>query len=683
MARAAEVEKMKQQMMQVMNITDEKEFQRIARDYCKEMAADLSLPAYHRIATRMSKIVMKDRQGFDKLHNGKEKVAQLLKLAMDDVEVVDTFKMALEQEDKEAQISPELSTDKRNAGNASFQKKKDTEALDLYSEAAMASLVTTEAGRKDAALALANRSAVWVRMGRYKEGLDDLEALQYFEYPANILYKPVDRQAKCLAALGRIEEASTAYNRVILLLKQSNLDTAKQEAWKKDVLAELEKLKTAPIPEVGKPEVDLLPRVNPRVPQFADCVEVQYSPLVGRHGVATRDIEVGEVVMVDTATSVHTLCGSRLSNCTNCTVRLAITKGKPSPHTVTARFCSTACLKAGMDSYHPVEARINIEKLFWNRKEDQFEETSGNIFLTLRSITQKPLEFFMNWKDFTQPEPTFGAEFTSPEDVCHYSDYRNIANLEGHRDRQSNDEALGVTINAVILLVLLREGGYFGKKETSYGGCMSSQETVLASILIHLQEGLRYNLHTVNEVVSTNMTGLSMPQTKETGTALFPTLLLLNHSCDTNTLRLNVNGNQVMMVAKRSIKAGEEVTDNYGIHHLSYSLDERQEKLLKGFCFCCWCNACQKDFPRMKSLRTQLPEDVEDKYDRMREDIKELFRKGLLSDCLKTSLNMVKLLEAAVIPMPHRNYEMAGLGLLSCLWRLYGNKGEEETARRR
>lgn len=683
MARAAEVEKMKQQMMQVMNITDPNEFQRIARDYCKEMAADLTLPAYHRIATRMQKLVVKSREGFDRLQSGREKVTQLLKLAMDDGEVVDTFKIALEQEDKAAQISSDLSSDKRNAGNASFQKKKDSEALALYSEAAMAGLVTTEAGRKDAALALANRSAVWVRMDRFREGLDDLEALQYFGYPANILYKVVDRQAKCLAALGRLEEARTAYNRVILLLKQSNLEPAKQETWKKDVMAELEKLKTAPVTEVNKLEVNLLPRVNPRVPQFAECVEVAYNPLVGRHGVAARDIQAGEVVMVDTATTLHLLCGTRLTNCAHCTARVGLTTGKPSPVSVTARFCSAACLKAGMESHHPVEAKMNIEKLFWNRKEEQFEETSGNIFLTLRSITQKPLQFFLDWEDFTKVDETFGAEFSSPDDLCHYSDYRNLANLEGHRDRQSNDDALGATINAIILIILLREGGYFGKKETPYGASMSTQESTLASIIVHLQEGLRYNLHTVTEVVSTNMSGLSMPHTRETGSALFPTLLLLNHSCDTNTLRLNINGNQVMMVAKRSIRAGEEVTDNYGIHHLSYSLEERQEKLMKGFAFCCWCTACQKDFPRMKSLRTQLPEEVEDKYDKMREDIKELFRKGRLADCLQTSVEMVKLLEAAVIPVPHRNYEMAGLGLLSCLWALYGNKGEEAGARRK
>ena len=157
----------------------------------------------------------------------------------------------------------------------------------------MASLVTTEEGKKDAALALANRSAVWIKMKKYSECLDDLEAAQLFGYPTNILYKVVDRQAKCLAALGRIAEARTSYNRVILLLKQSNLDADKQEAWKKEVDAELQKLKTAKVPEESKKEdTSLLTSPNPRIPQFSDAVELVFSPLVGRHGVATRDIEV-------------------------------------------------------------------------------------------------------------------------------------------------------------------------------------------------------------------------------------------------------------------------------------------------------------------------------------------------------------------------------------------------------
>jgi len=681
-ARAADVEKMKLQMMQAMNIKDPKELQRMAREYCKDMAVELTLPAYHRLATQISRSITKNREVFDAL-SSTEKVVQLMKAVMEDMEIVEGFKMALDQEDKDATICPELSSDKRAAGNSAFQKKKDEQALNLYSEAAMASLVTTEEGKKDAALALANRSAVWIKMKKYSECLDDLEAAQLFGYPTNILYKVVDRQAKCLAALGRIDEARTSYNRVILLLKQSNLDADKQEAWKKEVDAELQKLKTAKVPEESKKEeTSLLTSPNPRIPQFSDAVELVFSPLVGRHGVATRDIEVGEVLMLDTATTVHLLCGTRLTNCTNCAARVNPITGKPSPVTPTARFCCSACLKTGMESYHPVEAKTNVQKLFWSKKEERFEETSGNILLTLRSVTQKPLQYFLDNKDFTKVDETFGVEFSSPEDKVCFSDYKNLSNLEGHRDEQSKDEALGVTINSVILLVLLRNGGYFGPKETPYGAVLSAQEKQMAAVIVHLQEGIRYNLHQIMEVEKTNISCLSMPQNKEVGTAIFPTLLLLNHSCETNTLRLNVNGNQVLLVAKRSIKAGEEVTDNYGIHHLSFPLEERQEKLHKGFKFCCWCEGCQKDFPRMKSLRTQLPEDVEDRFDKLREEIMELFRKNKLAECKQMSLDMVKILEKAVIPHPHRNYEMASLGLLSCLWALHGNKGEDEKKRK-
>lgn len=362
------MEKMKLQMMQAMNIKDPKELQRMAREYCKDMAVELTLPAYHRLATQISRSITKNRDAFDAM-SATDKVVQLMKAVMEDEEIVEGFKMAMDREDKEAMISPELSGDKRAAGNAAFQKKKDEQALNLYSEAAMASLVTTEEGRKDAALALANRSAVWIKLKKYSECLDDLEAAQLFGYPTNILYKVVDRQAKCLAALGRIEEACTSYNRVILLLKQSNLDADKQEAWKKDVNAELQKLKNTKVPEESiAAEKSLLASTNSRIPQFSNAVELVYSPLVGRHGLATRDIEVGEVLMVDTATTVHLLCGTRLTNCTNCAARVNPTTAKPSPVTPTARFCCSGCLKTGMETYHPVEAKTNVQKLFWSKK---------------------------------------------------------------------------------------------------------------------------------------------------------------------------------------------------------------------------------------------------------------------------------------------------------------------------
>ena len=63
--------------IQVMNIKDPKEFQRIAQDYCKDMAMELTLPAYHRLATRISKLCAKKREAFD-AWDTTEKVIQVI-----------------------------------------------------------------------------------------------------------------------------------------------------------------------------------------------------------------------------------------------------------------------------------------------------------------------------------------------------------------------------------------------------------------------------------------------------------------------------------------------------------------------------------------------------------------------------------------------------------------------------
>ena len=377
---------------------------------------------------------------------------------------------------------------KRTAGNQAFQKKKDQEAVNLYSEAVFSSGVATDDGKKDCSLALANRSAVWIKLKKYEECLDDINAAIYFKYPQNMLYKLVDRKAKCQAALGQVDDAKTSYNRVILLLKQSNIEVDKQEVWKKDIASELEKLKAAKNkPEEKKDPNLFLKSVNKTIPQFSDAVELAYNPLVGRHGTATRDIEAGEVVMVDTSLSTHLTCGTRLTNCTHCMKTINMTTGKPSPLIVTARFCCMDCLLLAMESYHPVEAKINIEKMFWNKKEERFEEMSGNILLTYRSVTQMPLQFFLDNTDYDNVNDMFGVEFSNPEDTLHYSDYKNLFNLTAHRDRKTKDELLSLSIRTAIFLVLLRHGGYLGEKETPYVATLSTAEAHLGGILFHVQ----------------------------------------------------------------------------------------------------------------------------------------------------------------------------------------------------
>ena len=67
---------------------------------------------------------------------------------------------------------------------------------------------------------------------------------------------------------------------------------------------------------------------------------------------------------------------------------------------------------------------------------------------------------------------------------------------------------------------------------------------------------------------------------------------------------------KVVYVAKRNIRSGEQVTDCYGIHHLSIGLDERQALLSRGYRFKCLCEACNKNFPLLENLDAKVKPDV-------------------------------------------------------------------------
>ena len=88
---------------------------------------------------------------------------------------------------------------------------------------------------------------------------------------------------------------------------------------------------------------------------------------------------------------------------------------------------------------------------------------------------------------------------------------------------------------------------------------------------------------------------------------------LFNNSCDVNTVKyhqvirlpsvivriiLCLQGDQTVMIARRMILAGEEVTDFYGVHYFQSSRGERQASLG----FPCHCKPCSDNWPLLRNL---------------------------------------------------------------------------------
>ena len=91
-----------------MGITDPAEFQRVAKDYCKEQMVEMKLPAYMRIFSRINKRIDVKKEAFTSLRKRRDMIAHVLKAAMEDEEIVDIFKTSFEAEDKDSAVSPDL-----------------------------------------------------------------------------------------------------------------------------------------------------------------------------------------------------------------------------------------------------------------------------------------------------------------------------------------------------------------------------------------------------------------------------------------------------------------------------------------------------------------------------------------------------------------------------------------------
>ena len=59
-------------------------------------------------------------------------------------------------------------------------------------------------------------------------------------------------------------------------------------------------------------------------------------------------------------------------------------------------------------------------------------------------------------------------------------------------------------------------------------------------------------------------------------------------------------------MAKRSIKKGEEITINYGIHHHNIPKQNRQQLLLDKYKFECACEACENDYPTIQNCNSKI-----------------------------------------------------------------------------
>ncbi|XP_059482634.1 SET and MYND domain-containing protein 4 [Neocloeon triangulifer] len=491
-----------------------------------------------------------------------------------------------------AEKNSELALERRNEGNKAFQKGDFNTAQQVYTMSLLA------ANDPEAAcLALANRSAALYNMKQYKFALKDIDELYTIgAYPKHLLHKVAERRARCFLALEQRVSARNAFRNTITALDDAKLDQDRKTKLRMDVqimLVMLEKgvLVDAPLPleETVKPP-SLSGGVNPNFSCASDSLRFEWAgPTEGRMGRCRSAIRTGDTVLVETPIVSALLHERRHTHCWHCLERLAT--ALPCPTCVEVAFCGTKCRDAALKTHHKWECDF-LPTL-------RESKASVTCLLALRLASQTSIQKLRECVEAAEKRDVrvIGDEKYDSRDLS------NFFTLVSHTERRSPRDLLQRSLMAHFLLGGLSKGGYFGEK-SALGAELGADQALVGGALLQALQITQFNSHEVSELVSRNND--AEPKSLFIGGAVYPTLALLNHSCNPSVMRYHAPGGVVVVRAVRPIQPGEDVSENYGPLWTRESRDVRRQRLRDQYWFDCACEACDAEWP----LFDEIPDDA-------------------------------------------------------------------------
>ncbi|XP_046406164.1 SET and MYND domain-containing protein 4-like [Ischnura elegans] len=337
-------------------------------------------------------------------------------------------------------------------------------------------------------------------------------------------------------------------------------------------------------PKVGLPTVSY--GTNPALPAASAGVQFEYSAEKGRQLVAKRDLKPGDIVIVEEPFAWTTRNAAALkTHCLHCmrTTRAPI----PCKYCSTVCYCGKTCRDHSWNSYHKYECSI-LNHFY------ESNELSGMAQLAYRTIIAAGLEALSS--------PPEGPVTPSPASPFLSTDYQSVYWQESHSSDRTADDLLKKSLMCAFLLRCLQKSGFLAR--TSPGETVGPREDEIlvgSALLRHLQS-CACNAYEITETLIGGGRGVKHAEPLELGGAVYTTVSLLNHGCSGNLARHSVNGKFCVVRASRSIRSGEELLDNYGVHFVNTPLAERQAALQRQYFFQCRCVACTEEWETFDKL---------------------------------------------------------------------------------
>ena len=253
-----------------------------------------------------------------------------------------------------------------------------------------------------------------------------------------------------------------------------------------------------------------------------------------------------------------------------------------------------ACRNQALESHHEFECGEAIAEK-WNLinteiLESQDKLTVSHHQLCYRIISKKSMDFwkenFDNLRSNKNQRGSNGEKFLP-------QDYKSFYSLVSHEGKTPEPIINIMLVSARVHIHHMIETGYITNQSTDIN--------LMMRVIIHTLLIMRYNTHAIIESHIINPRKPTFVDVRSIGCGAYPSLCLLNTSCDQNITKYH-NDNVVVGLASKIIRAGEEVSDNYFPSAAYMPRDQRRDWLSQHFMFNCQCVACDQNMPLLVDM---------------------------------------------------------------------------------
>ncbi|CAB0032206.1 unnamed protein product [Trichogramma brassicae] len=346
-------------------------------------------------------------------------------------------------------------------------------------------------------LAYANRSACLFHLKRYADCVADIDKALELSYPDSMRPNLLRRKVKCLKILGQSEDAEDASLEASQWLRCIDLRRDDKEFLERkiQVAKDVVELETASTAAASLPSMT----ANRKIPCASEAVEIRYNKKYGRHVVASRDIEIGEVVAREPPYALQLGSGCLYTHCSHCLARAWASL--PCPGCVFAVYCSAGCRDEAWHAYHDVECpvrgyllKLNVNDIApFSLKVAILAIREAGGFRQLREQLRR----------IEQSEDPLKKSFS---DGLYRSDlYQTFYHLESHEDKILLKELITILLNTALILYYVSTKTSFIEdltNESSQDLCSSDDALLMGKLIAHHFMVIQMNDQEINRITS-------------------------------------------------------------------------------------------------------------------------------------------------------------------------------------